>query len=301
MKNNKMRILIWIILLVLTLGFGTTGLLLSGDLRSINFFKNFYKIENKIDLNYIATKLNAYLNDYYTNTDIVASASVSENIITVSINDDIIETNYNYILNDDILSCEFSTEKSVIGIDLFNIIISFVEEKYFDVIQNDTINTLENDEAKTFTLETDNYELSESSNKIIGKLNVNKQITILDFNTDYIKISDLTEETTLIKENDTYQKSINNLVLQKIDNGNNIIISIFEKDLLTENTYKSLISFLTILYDEVEADSFKEQYPGITEDFTFDKYIIAVNPEPTESENTFMTDGYKLLRVTISK
>ncbi len=299
MKNNKIRVLIWIVLLVITLGIGTTGLILSGDLKNIGFLKHFYKVENKINLNFVAQELNNYLDEYFINTDTVAAASALDNILSVTINNDE-NINFEFILNDDILSGEFGTEDSTIGTDLFNRITAIVQNKYFDVEIENTLTTLSSANSESFTIKNDGYEKREENNNVLCKLNVSKKITIINLSDSYIKTSDLVNETEFIKENDTYQKSLNNIIIEKTVLNNKIIISVYEKDNLTENTYKSLISFLTILFDENEATSFTNQYPVISTDTNFDKYTVEINPEPSEKESLITANGYQFIRVTIN-
>lgn len=76
-----------------------------------------------------------------------------------------------------------------------------------------------------------------------------------------------------------------------------------KKNNLTNNSYKSLLSIIQVMFDSSEAvDYFKKNYPELFLDKEFSGFKIELNPVKTNWEQKLIPDnsGYEFIRVTIN-
>lgn len=306
MKNkNKLRIIIWSILCFIVLSLGLTGLLMNSGLGFLNNWFNHNNeepVEKYIELDKITNELNLYLENYYLNTDTIVSVTQpDENNISIVLKNGN-EVKYLFTLEDKILSFNYEEANKNMGVIIFNQVVSFIQNEFFGISVEDSLATLTSVEFNSFSLETNGVESIKRNGKFYNKLDVSHQITIINTVSQAIEVSDLENIKDILINEGNYQTSKGNIILYKTNTDTEIKISIMEKNVLTDNSYKSLISTLMILLDSTKVEEFKNKYPGISINTTFDNYIIEINPELTELERSIITeDNYQLIRVTIIK
>ncbi len=301
-KENKRRIIIWSIICFITLSLGITGLLISGDVKFSNWFsKNNNKNEVYIDLSRITLELTLFLENHYLETETTVTVKESDNNISIALKDSTNELNYLFTLNNEVLSFNYNNaEEKTIGTMIFNKVVSFIQNEYFGINEEETLTMLDNG-LLNYTIENNGIESTELNGIIYNKLDVSKQITLIIESSNSIEISDLETSKDYLINNGTYQTSKGNIILYKTSNDTETKVSIMEKNFLTNDSYNSIISVITVMFNIEEAELFKSKYASISNN-SFDNYVIEVNPELSEIEkNIIGNENYKLIRITITK
>ncbi len=213
--------------------------------------------------------------------------------------------NIEFALNGNILSAEVNGKdfmELIISMDVIDIIgqLSGYEE-------DELKKTLNSDKATNYTLETEGFETEKlSEEKIRISIDITKKIPLVDFSNIYIEVSDLEMHKERISGDGSAEKSKGNIWFNKSGYDGKYTLLIAEKGELTENTYKSLLSILEVMFENDKVlDYFKKNYPNISSgDKEFDGFSIVVNPEEkTNWEEMLVPDdsGYILMRITIDK
>lgn len=166
--------------------------------------------------------------------------------------------------------------------------------------------TINSEKTSNYTLEKEGYEMENiSDTKVRIKIDISKKIPLADFSNDYIEISDLEDFKKYIYGDGFAETSKGNIRFNKsgYDGENTILIS--EKGGLTENTYKSILSILEVMFNNDEVvEYFKENYPNIySGDKTFNGFVIKINPIKSELEESWIpsNSGYEFVRINVDK
>ena len=158
--------------------------------------------------------------------------------------------------------------------------------------------------GKATTLENEGYEITKSfDGKLIVKIDVSKKIPLPDSSDVYIKVEDLEIFKELIEGDGFASLNKENIYFNKSgkDGDNTLIVA--EKNELTENSYKSILSIIEVMFNSKDVvDYFKNNYPSVSSNKEFTGFKIEVNPTKSDfEESLFPDDEYKFLRITVNK
>lgn len=157
-----------------------------------------------------------------------------------------------------------------------------------------------------YTLEEDGFKvdfLSDGSEKY--EIDIDKIAPLMDLSQIYFTEDYVEKDKDYIT--DGFSQTMNgNLVAHTFGYNDKIIIHIGERKNLTENVYKSLLSYLKVIFDSDDViNYFIKNYPNISEDKEFDGIRIEINPTTHEEfgdDFTFGYEGeYQFIRVKIDK
>lgn len=319
-EAKKPRIIIWAGILFITLTLGLVGLFLSGDVVSVGLFDSNSKNTNleeannttSLELSDIVSHLKNYVNNSYTQEKgFSADVIFQSDVISVNIKNQEISYDLNFKVEGNIISFHSTNdiEKDDIGKELFLEMLTYIQDKYYNIPTQDVLSIVNSKEAKTFTLEKDGFDEKITDVGFIISFDYTKQISRIEI-TNHITVEDLKLEgqnNHFLKGDGSYKINKHSLFLYKQGSENEAIISIFEEEELTTNAYKTLISVLTEMFNVEEANNFALVYPGLEkENKAFVGYSIEVNPEYNDFESEILNSNIdvsklKLLRITIDK
>lgn len=168
--------------------------------------------------------------------------------------------------------------------------------------------TMNSPESLTYKVDVNYFEKSQSSDgkTITVKMNINQKMTLIDMNKEeysYVT-ADVLSSNGSIKEKSSSIYSINRRVLVDVNDffDDETTILIYEKDALTDNAYKSLITVITALYDANEANNFKAKYNSFSlGDKQVGAYKIDVDPELSGLDKPSDWASNKAVKITIDK
>lgn len=257
-----------------------------------------------ITLSQIAQKFNSHPTiQAYEDFDTTITATATENAITINVDGElegIKQNKYTYQLDGNILTMTISNDDMFAA--LMSIIITEATQQLYGVAKDEASKTLNSEQFANYTVEKEGVELKKGESQAIFKLDISRKITLADFSNTYIKVSDFDNDALeFVKGDGSFSFYKGNIYFKKTGYDEETKILIYEKDNLTNNTYKSLLSAITVIYDEEEADAFAEQYSSLSlGDKTFDRYTIEVNPELNDVD-ILEDSSYKWIRLTIDK
>lgn len=262
-----------------------------------------------ITLEQIVEKFNksSIVNDY-KNAGGSINATKDVNSINIKVNasgkTEIVEL----LLEGNILSIEINKEEEAAFVK------AYIASNVIDVIgqlhgyqEGELLQTINSDKATNYTLEKEGYEVENiSSNKFKIKVDITKKIPLVDFSNTYIEVSDLEDLKQYISGDGSAEKSKGNIWFNKSGYDGEYTLLVAEKGILTENTYKSILSILEVMFDNNKViEYFKNNYPNISSgDKEFNGFIIKVNPkDKTEWEKSLIPSdsGYEFVRIVIDK
>lgn len=235
----------------------------------------------------------------------VWNATSNGNKLTISVTANSSTTNLEYTLEDSILSANFSGDDAFTGLAVTIVLTDSIGQLH-GYSDGELFTTLNSDKISSYTIENEGFEARETSDKNYQiKIDISKKIPLIDVSNVYIEVSDLQDLKDYISGDGSAEKSKGNIWFNKsgYDGENTLLIA--EKDNLTDNTYKSILSIIEVMFDSSKAsDYFKTNYSGISvgnKEFT--GFKIEINPTKTELEERLIpsNSGYKFARITIDK
>lgn len=235
----------------------------------------------------------------------VWNATSDVNKLTISVTANSTTTNLEYTLEDSILSANFSGDDAFTGLAVTIVLTDSIGQLH-GYSDGELFTTLNSDKISSYTIENEGFEAKETSDKNYQiKIDISKKIPLIDVSNVYIEVSDLQDLKDYISGDGSAEKSKGNIWFNKsgYDGENTLLIA--EKDNLTDNTYKSILSIIEVMFDSSKAsDYFKTNYSGISvgnKEFT--GFKIEINPTKTEFEERLIPSdsGYKFARITINK
>lgn len=161
--------------------------------------------------------------------------------------------------------------------------------------------TLEKEGVKSTDINADTFTL---------QIDITKKFPLVDFGSAYIEVSDLEEKKDYIFGGGSGQDSKGNITFfyknGYIDGYDHEVTSLVigEKEELTENTYKSLMSILEVMFNGKEVLTyFQSNYPDFSHgDKAFSGFKIEIDPVQNEWENSVLGGQYlSAVRITIDK
>ena len=289
---KKIRILISNFVILLSICIGVSSV----DATSINLEKVVEKFNNS-----------SIVEDYKNaGEDINATKDEDSLNITVNVNNE--TKNVEFLYQENVLSIEIDEDdddaflKAYITLNLVDII-----GQLHGYPEAELLKTINSSEADNYTLEKEGYEkekISETKSKI--KVDITKKIPLADFSNTYIEVSDIQYLRDFISGDGSAEDSKGNVWFNKSGYNGKYTLLVAEKDNLTENAYKSILSILEVMVDNDNITQyFKKNYSSILSgDKDFDGFKIKINPEDkTEFEEFAIPSdkGYKFVRIVIDK
>ena len=246
----------------------------------------------------------------YKEPSVTYNATVDENQIVISSSVGTAIAAYGFPVNGTIMSADIRSGSNVSNDDIEKAIIWYLlvdsVGKLHGYEYGDLLKLFNSDDIEKYTLENQGYEMKKiSEEKYECKLDISKKIPLMDYSNTYFEVSDLEEKKELIYGDGSFEDSKGNVWFNKsgYDGINTLLVA--EKDSLTDNTYKSILSIITVMFDSTDAANyFKKNYPKITSGTKeFDGIKIEVNPAKDERESNLIPDSsnYKFLRIKINK
>lgn len=153
-----------------------------------------------------------------------------------------------------------------------------------------------------YKLDTHGFEIEKvSETQSIYKFDFTKKIELPNYDNLYVTVSDLDNyKEFFVDEYGSFSISRGNVVISKSP-GDSISFSICEKGGLTSNTYNTSVSAVEVLFDDENVvNYYKNNYPSLSGDKTFDGFVIKTDSTkfteedldalPYDPNNTL--DGY---------
>lgn len=261
-----------------------------------------------ITLEQIVEKFNkSSIVDDYKNTGGSINATNDANSINVKVNTSGKTENVKFLLEGNILSIEIDTEESAF-------VKAHVATSVIDIIgqlhgyeEGELSQTINSDKVADYTIEKEGFEVQDiSSTKFKMNVDITKKIPLADFSNTYFEVSDLEGSKDFISGDGSSEKRKGNVWFNKSGYDGDYTLLVAEKEKLTDNTYKSILSILEVMFDnEKVIENFKSNYPNISSgDKDFKGFSIKINPvDKTEwEENLIPSDSnYEFVRILIDK
>ena len=213
-----------------------------------------------------------------------------------------------YILEDTILNANFSGEDEVNGVGglVFTIVLADCIGQLHGYSEGDVFATLNSEKISNYTVQNEGFEIKEiSDNNYQIKIDISKKMPLIDLSNVYIEASDLQDYKKYIEGDGFAEKSKGNVWFNKSGSDGENILLVAEKNNITENTYKSILSIIEVMFASNKAtDYFKTNYPNMSVgNKEFAGFKIEINPTKTEREEDLIPEymGYKFVRITINK
>ena len=237
----------------------------------------------------------------------ITTATVEGNeiiITTVMESFDTLEVKFN--LSGNILSAEIDLPHAFQAIILVDCIGQL--HGYSD---GETYSTQNADEFESYTLEKEGVEMEDiDDERSTIRIDITKKFPLVDFSSVFIEVSDLQDKKKYISGGGSGQESKGNIIFfykdgQKDGYDNEVTtLVIGDKDKLTENAYKSLLSILEVMFEGKEVvNYFKSQYQGFSEgNKEFAGFKIEISPVQDEWESFILGKKYAgVVRISIDK
>lgn len=262
-----------------------------------------------ITLEQIVEKFNkSSIVDAYRKAGGDINATNNTNSINVKANTSGKTENVELLLEGNILSIEIDKEEEAAFIK------ASIASSVIDVIgqlhgyqEGELSQTINSDKATNYTLEKEGYEVENiSATKSKIKVDITKKIPLVDFSNVYIEVSDLEDLKEYISGDGSAERHKGNIWFNKSGYDGKYTLLVAEKGNLTENTYKSVLSILEVMFDDDKIiEQFKNEYPNLyVGDKEFNGFSIKVNPtDKTQWEESLIPSDseYKFIRISIDK
>ena len=252
------------------------------EIDSFDFEKLKEKIEGSSYITYIVSLSGNLKVDYLgnvLNVSIIKEGLKYSNTFTFS--DNVLSAKvFNIKKMDDITYHIFDLAYSIKYINLNDIISSYV--------QNADINS---------------YNLENSGLQIINdeiSMKTDRRLNLIDFNNQYITKELVEKNSSKLNSEKLINFGNDNIKVVKTGTKGFMIISISEKNKITENTYKSLINILGVVleYNKVYETFLNSHIDMKFKDEKTSDYILEINPEKEEYEKLYFEDE-PMIRVTL--
>lgn len=260
----------------------------------------------EITLDQIASKFNESKTvKQYEEAGAKLEASSTDNKLIINLTAQGTTSSMEYTLNGNILSGTMEGENAFKGALISVVVVDTIGQLH-GYEEGELLATVNSKEIEKYTLEKEGLEISHVGNESFTiKIDLTKKIPMIDFSNTYIEVADLQEFKQFIVGNGSAQISKGNVTFHKRGFDDEATVVMAEKDKLTENAYKSILSVLEVMFDSQKTKYyFKENYPSNTfENKEFGGFKIEVNPEKSDSEKFMLgeDDKYKFVRISIDK
>ena len=237
---------------------------------------------------------------------IIATHDVDSITITVTVDDE--QESVELLLEGNILSIEIDQNESI------GFLKSYITLSIIDIIgqlhgyeEGELAATVNSDEAyNNYTLEKEGFEIKDvSETKFKLMVDISKKIPLADFSNTYIEVSDLDFQKDYLYGDGSTESRKGNIYIHKdgYDGDNTVIVA--EKKALSDNTYKSILSVLEVMFDSKDAVKyFESNYSDLSiGNKEFRGLKVEINPPKTDWETTLLgaDNTYKFVRLSIDK
>jgi len=304
-KKSHLSLIIIFVVLALVVAISTTFIILN------NTHKNNTNVNNidsttKITLEQIATKFNnnSTVKEYATYGS-VWNATVNGNVFEVTIVAAGNTSKLEYTLDGNILSSKFEGANVLIG-GIVSVVIEDCIGQLHGYQEGEIASILNSDEVENYTVKKEGFEINKLNDSILEvKMDITKKLPHLDKTNAYFEVSDLKDFEEFISGDGSAQKSKGNVFFWKGGFDDDVTLIIAEEQKLTNNSYKSILSILEVMFGTKNAAKyFEKNYNSISEENKeFNGFKIEVNPVKDEMEEFMLgsNGSYKFLRITIDK
>jgi hypothetical protein len=234
----------------------------------------------------------------YLEHDIVWKAKVSGDTMDVGWRSGETAYSVTYHLNGTILSVKFPKD-NLLG-PMTGLLIADCVGYLHGYQYEELMPSLQTDEAGEYTVENEGFQVTKYSNGG-GKIamDLSKKVPLVDMSKVYIRVNNLQSMKQYIAGDGFASCSKGNVSFSKQTDGTDYVILIGEKDKLTSCAYNSILSVLTVMFnDEKVVADFQKNYPDFSAgNKSFSKFKIELNPKL--SDRDINRDGYKYVRITV--
>lgn len=241
----------------------------------------------------------------YATLGSVWKATSNGNKLNISVTANSATTNLEYTLSGSILSANFSGDDAFTGLAVTMVLTDCIGQLH-GYSDGELFTTLNSDKIASYTVENEGFEAKETSDKNYQiKIDISKKIPLIDVSDVYIEVSDLQDLKSYISGDGSAEKSKGNIWFNKsgYDGENTLLVA--EKENITENTYKSILSIIEVMFNSNKASNyFKSNYSAMSiGNKQFKGFKIEINPTKTEWEEKLIPadSGYQFVRITIDK
>lgn len=280
------------------IGLGIYGLILSRGNNLDNGKGNTSVLSKIVDKINNSTSLKEVVGE-----NVGLTAVYDDNTINVFVSEGSDEVIFKFLLNGNILSTTF--ENNLMNNMVTNILVDAVGQVH-GYLEGEMFDSLTSDEINNYTLEKEGFEKKEVEDGSIQiKIDVTKKIPLVVSGGEYFEVADLEPKKQFIKGDGGIDEVKGNIWFNSRCYEGNCVLLVAEKPKVTNNTYKSIVSILTVMFDSEKAVSyFKENYSNLSNgDKIFEGFNIEVKPldiSDDESLIRFESD-YELVRINIDK
>lgn len=281
-KRYIIRILTWGLTFFILAGLGIYGLILSSN-NSPSPTENTNKLENIV---------NYFNSNNYKDSNIISSKQ--NNKIIISYTSSTENKDYEYQYSNNILTTSFDTNDET-GMGILKIMLASVAENlgksYTDII------------TKFDTLDLTTYSIGEGiyfeDNGSLVNVQINTNVDLVIKEAEYFTQSDLNINEITEGSFNTTKDSLK----LNINGTENPIITISESPIISTNSYNSILSVISILFnDTTTSNYFENNYSSINiGNKTFNGFKIEINPNLNDNEKLIFNSNEQIIRVTINK
>lgn len=267
-----------------------------------------YNNTPEISLNQIADKINSC-------KTVTEQKNLGQNTVAVAQQDGITITTSAEGL--DPIELIFTLKGNVLSADI-DLIHSFQALILVDCIgqihgysDGETLSTLNSEKFENYSLDKEGIEITDIDDELSTiKIDITKKFPLVDVSEDFIEVSDLENKKRFISGGGSGQGSKGDIAYLYQDSQKEgydhevTTLVIGEKRKLTENSYKSLLSVLEVMFGGKEVvNYFKANYSDFSlGNKSFSGFQIEINPVRDEWESFVLNEEYvSVVRVTIDK
>jgi hypothetical protein len=227
-----------------------------------------------------------------------AAANASSLVVTVTNGGE--NKDYTFTLENDILSGTMKDLESTAI--LFELI--YLASVHHGYTREYTSAVLTLDEVGEYTVDDEGLAFDKATLKV--SINMAKMNFTADMSSVYITVDDLQDVSEYISGENPIQVSMGYVTVIKdhCDNDKDVSFIVIERNSLTQNSYKSMLSVLNVMFNSSKAPTyFSSIYPDFsTGNIEKNGIKVDTNPTPDSFETDIMKDGtFKFVRVTIDK
>lgn len=164
--------------------------------------------------------------------------------------------------------------------------------------------TVNSEQVLEYTLAEEGFEMTQVSETVQEiKIDYSKKVPLIDFSGVYVEVKDLEKYKEYIADDGQAGTTKGDIYIYKFGYNGEYEILVGEKDELTEASYQSILSMIEVMFDGRAVKYFKDNYPSISEDKSFDGFEIKVNyNDPEDNDVTYLEDnGYKVIKIFVNK
>ena len=213
--------------------------------------------------------------------------------------------NISYNLNGTIITANIdsNSENSFLEAIIFLGIIDDIGELY-GYGNGELSKTVNSEQVSEYTLAEEGFEMTKVSETVQEiKIDYSKKVPLIDFSGVYVEVKDLEKYKEYIADDGQAGTTKGNIYIYKFGYNGEYEILVGEKDELTEASYKSILSMIEVMFDGRAVKYFKDNYPSISEDKSFDGFEIKVNySDPEDNDVTYLEEnGYRAIKIFVNK